>query len=49
MEPALRKALEVGFIEVVAPVPATAFNGRRIAWVCSKSRLLGELLERTRK
>jgi methylmalonyl-CoA/ethylmalonyl-CoA epimerase len=49
MEPALRKALEVGFIEVAPPAPATAFNGRRIAWVYSKSRLLVELLERTRK
>jgi len=28
------------------PLPATAFNGRRIAWVYTKSKLLVEYLER---
>ena len=36
----------VGLVIVANPAPAVAFAGRRIAWVCSKRRLLMELLER---
>ncbi len=35
-----------GLVIVADPAPAVAFDGRRIAWVCSKKRLLMELLER---
>jgi methylmalonyl-CoA/ethylmalonyl-CoA epimerase len=42
----LRAARETGLVTVSDPAPAVAFSGRRIAWVCSKSRLLVELLER---
>jgi methylmalonyl-CoA/ethylmalonyl-CoA epimerase len=42
----LKTALAVGLVLVSPAVPAVAFDGRRIAWVCSKSRLLIELLER---
>jgi methylmalonyl-CoA/ethylmalonyl-CoA epimerase len=35
-----------GMLLVAAPVPAPAFNGRRIAWMYSKDRLLVEYLER---
>lgn len=31
------------------PVPAVAFDGRRIAWVLTREKLLVELLERTRR
>ncbi|MGA8028866.1 MAG: VOC family protein [Bryobacteraceae bacterium] len=37
-----------GFFLVKAPVPATAFNGRRIAWVMGRDRLVTELVERGR-
>jgi methylmalonyl-CoA/ethylmalonyl-CoA epimerase len=46
LESALREARAVGFVIVSAPAPAVAFGGRRIAWVCSKRRLLMEFLER---
>jgi len=46
LESGLREARAVGFGIVSAPTPAVAFGGRRIAWVCSKRRLLMEFLER---
>lgn len=46
LESALRQARAVGLAVVSGPTPAVAFDGRRIAWVCSKNRLLMELLER---
>lgn len=42
----LRVARNSDLVIVSTPKPAVAFGGRRIAWVCSKSRLLMELLER---
>jgi len=45
---ALREAKAVGFTVVAPPAPAVAFHGRRIAWVCSRRRMLMELLERER-
>jgi methylmalonyl-CoA/ethylmalonyl-CoA epimerase len=35
-------------IVISAPAPAVAFEGRRIAWVLTRKRLLIELLESTR-
>ncbi|MFZ0964872.1 MAG: VOC family protein [Terriglobia bacterium] len=49
LESALAAARGCGFAVVAPPKPAVAFNGRRIAWVCSKNRLLMEFLERRRK
>src|SRR5208283_5470544 len=49
LESGLREAQATGLVIAVAPTPAVAFSGRRIAWVCSRSRLLMELLERDRK
>jgi len=49
LESGLRKARGVGLVIVADPVSAVAFGGRRIAWVCSKRRLLVELLERNPK
>ena len=49
LESGLQEAQRVGLAIVAAPTPAVAFDGRRIAWVCSRSRLLMELLERDRK
>jgi methylmalonyl-CoA/ethylmalonyl-CoA epimerase len=49
LESGLREARGVGLVIVADPAPAVAFGGRRIAWVCSKRRLLVELLERNRK
>ena len=46
LESALLDARKVGLAIVSGPEPAVAFGGRRIAWVCSRSRLLMELLER---
>jgi methylmalonyl-CoA/ethylmalonyl-CoA epimerase len=46
LESALHEARGVGLVIVAEPAPAVAFGGRRIAWVCSKRRLLMELLER---
>lgn len=48
LESALREANAVGLVTVSGPTPAVAFGGRRIAWVCSRSRLLMEFLERPR-
>ena len=49
LELGLQEARSSGLVIVSAPAPAVAFGGRRIAWVCSKSRLLVELLERNKK
>lgn len=49
LESGLREARATGLAIVAAPTPAVAFDGRRIAWVCSRSRLLMELLERKLK
>jgi methylmalonyl-CoA/ethylmalonyl-CoA epimerase len=49
LESGLREAKATGLATVAAPAPAVAFGGRRIAWVCSRSRMLIELLERDRK
>ena len=49
LESGLREARGVGLVIVADPAPAVAFDGRRIAWVCSKKRLLVELLERNGK
>jgi methylmalonyl-CoA/ethylmalonyl-CoA epimerase len=46
LDEGLREARSVGLVIVAHPAPAVAFAGRRIAWVCSKRRLLMELLER---
>ena len=46
LESGLCEARGVGLVIVADPAPAVAFGGRRIAWVCSKRRLLVELLER---
>ena len=48
LESGLRDARSVGFAVASDPTPAVAFGGRRIAWICSKKRLLVELLERNR-
>jgi len=49
LESALKQARREGWAIAAAPAPAVAFNGRRIAWVFSKHRLLMELLERRPK
>jgi methylmalonyl-CoA/ethylmalonyl-CoA epimerase len=46
LDAGLREARCVGLVIVANPAPAVAFAGRRIAWVCSKRRMLMELLER---
>lgn len=46
LQAALEKARGEGWAVASLPSPAVAFHGRRIAWVCSKTRLLVELLER---
>jgi len=46
LESALEEARAAGFVMVSPPKPAVAFGGRRIAWICSKNRLLIEFLER---
>ena len=49
LEAGLRDARGAGLVIVAEPAPAVAFAGRRIAWICSKHRLLIELLERHKK
>lgn len=49
LELSLKVARLSGFFIVSNPKPATAFGGRRIAWVTSKQRLLMEFLERQHK
>ena len=44
---ALIHAQNNGCIVVSAPVPAVAFQGRRIAWIYTRSRQLFELVEAT--
>jgi methylmalonyl-CoA/ethylmalonyl-CoA epimerase len=46
LESGLEDAQRAGFAMVSPPKPAVAFGGRRIAWICSKNRLLIEFLER---
>jgi len=46
LESGLEEARKVGFVVVSPAKPAVAFGGRRIAWICSKNRLLIEFLER---
>ena len=45
IERALVHAKNNGCVVVSGPVPAVAFNGRRIAWIYAKSRQLFELVE----
>jgi len=45
----LKAARSLGLFIVSTPKAAAAFNGRRIAWVSSKSRLLMEFLERDKR
>jgi methylmalonyl-CoA/ethylmalonyl-CoA epimerase len=49
LEPGLQEARRAGLITAAPPAPAVAFGGRRIAWICSKRRLLVELLERNKR
>jgi methylmalonyl-CoA/ethylmalonyl-CoA epimerase len=49
LDSGLRDARSSGLVIVAEPAPAVAFAGRRIAWVCSKHRLLIELLERKKR
>ena len=49
LESGLQEARRAGLVTVAAPAPAVAFGGRRIAWICSKRRLLVELLERNKR
>jgi methylmalonyl-CoA/ethylmalonyl-CoA epimerase len=48
LESGLRDSCHAKWIVVANPAPAVAFEGRRIAWICSRHRLLVELLERKR-
>jgi catechol 2,3-dioxygenase-like lactoylglutathione lyase family enzyme len=45
LEEALLHAKKNGCIVVSPPVPAVAFDGRRIAWIYTRSRQLFELVE----
>ena len=45
LEGALSHARKCGCIIVNAPAPAVAFQGRRIAWIYTRSRQLFELVE----
>jgi methylmalonyl-CoA/ethylmalonyl-CoA epimerase len=49
LESGLEQARGVGFAVASDPKPAVAFDGRRIAWVRSRSHLLIEFLERQQK
>jgi methylmalonyl-CoA/ethylmalonyl-CoA epimerase len=46
LENSCRELRNNGFILVQTPVPAAAFNQRRIAWMIGKDRVLIELVER---
>ena len=45
LDAALVHAQEQGCVVLVQPVPAVAFQGRRIAWIYTSSRQLFELVE----
>ena len=45
IEQAVAHAKDNGCIIVSPPVPAVAFNGRKIAWIYTRSRQLFELVE----
>ena len=45
LDAALAHALEQGCVVLAQPVPAVAFQGRRIAWIYTSSRQLFELVE----
>jgi methylmalonyl-CoA/ethylmalonyl-CoA epimerase len=45
IEQAVAHAKNNGCVIVSPPVPAVAFNGRRIAWIYTRSRQLFELVE----
>ena len=45
LERALTHAERNGCFVVSGPTPAVAFQGRRIAWICTRSRQLFELVE----
>jgi|SRR2546423_9013649 methylmalonyl-CoA/ethylmalonyl-CoA epimerase len=49
LEEQLRLSRSQGGLVVRPPMPAVAFEGRRIAWVYTKSKLLLEYLERHKK
>jgi methylmalonyl-CoA/ethylmalonyl-CoA epimerase len=49
LEGQLRLSREQQGIVVRPPLPAVAFQGRRIAWIYTKNKLLVEYLERQRK
>lgn len=49
LEKHLQLSRAQGAIMVRAPLPAVAFEGRRIAWVYTKQKLLLEYLERQKK
>lgn len=46
LEAQLERSRAAGCLVVKSPLPAAAFNGRRIAWVYTRQRLLIEYLER---
>lgn len=48
MEAALKHAESNGCVVVAQPVPAVAFEGRRIAWIYTSTRQLFELVEAKR-
>lgn len=45
LEQAIQEARKLGCVPIGAPVPASAFEGRRIAWMLLPGSLLLELLE----
>jgi len=45
IEAALAHAVSLGCMVVASPAPAVAFDGRKIAWLYTKSRQLFELVE----
>jgi len=45
LEAELARVRALGALTVHPPVPAVAFQGRRIAWIYTRERLLVELLE----
>jgi methylmalonyl-CoA/ethylmalonyl-CoA epimerase len=49
LEEQLRLSRTQGGLVTRPPLPAVAFNGRRIAWVYTKQKLLVEYLERHSK